>query len=241
MNRTDTRARLGSLVTDGEQALRRRRRLIWAAGGLAAAAATAVIAFSLGLGSNRNQTVQPAAGPDPVAVMTTFLDAYAARDGLVMASLLADGADLDLGAGHATDISGWMGSEGRWDGAIGFRMLNESCQPHSGSAEETEVVCTYDYHALGSDRLGRGPFPDSTLTATVKDGKISALRQDIPFMENGFSREMWEPFAAWVRTSYPQDAAVMYSDWPVQSVPAYTDRSIALWAKHTQDYVNEKR
>lgn len=242
MNRTDTRARLNSLITDREQDLRRRRRLTWGAGALVAAAAIiAVIVSSLGLGFNRDQTVEPAAGPDPAAVAHAFLDAYAAQDGQVMASWLADGADLALGVEHSTALASWMGSGGRWDGAVGFRTLNESCQPQSGIADETQVVCTYDYHALGSDRLGLGPFSGSTLAVTVKDGKITAVRQDVPFMENGFSREMWEPFAAWVRTSYPQDAALMYSDWPSQNMAAVTDRSIALWAKHTQDYVNEKR
>lgn len=216
--------------------------MTWAAGALVAAAATiAVIASVLGLGPNRNQTVEPATGSDPAAVVTAFLDAYAAQDSLVMASWLADGADLDLGVEHATDLATWTGSEARWDAAVGFRVLNESCQPQSGVSDETQVVCTYDYHALGSDRLRRGPFSGSTLTATVKDGKIIALRQAIPFIGNGFSREMWEPFAAWVRSSYPQDAAVMYEDWPQQNLQAYTDRSIALWAKHTQDYVNQKR
>ncbi len=48
---------------------------------------------------------------------------------------------------------------------------------------------------------------------------------------------MWEPFATWVSTTYPEDGAVMYNE-------SYTDfrlseESIRLWKLHTREYVRE--
>ena len=48
---------------------------------------------------------------------------------------------------------------------------------------------------------------------------------------------MWEPFADWVRTTYPEDGAVMYEG-------DYTDfqlsrESIRLWEQRTREYVEE--
>ena len=49
-------------------------------------------------------------------------------------------------------------------------------------------------------------------TLHVLDGKIVYARPQFPFGSNGFSAEMWEPFAAFVDTSYPRDADIMYTD-----------------------------
>jgi hypothetical protein len=46
---------------------------------------------------------------------------------------------------------------------------------------------------------------------------------------------MWEPFAAWISSTYPKDAAVMYSPW--RSGAALTEESIRLWEQHTREYV----
>jgi hypothetical protein len=52
-----------------------------------------------------------------------------------------------------------------------------------------------------------------------------------------FSPQMWEPFAEWVSTNYPEDVAVMYkfdfSDYQL------TPQSIRLWEQHTRGYVEE--
>jgi hypothetical protein len=50
---------------------------------------------------------------------------------------------------------------------------------------------------------------------------------------------MWDPFAEWVSTNYPEDVAVMYesgfSDYQL------TEESIRLWEQHTKEYVKEVR
>ena len=49
---------------------------------------------------------------------------------------------------------------------------------------------------------------------------------------------MWEPFASWVSTTYPEDAAVMYRDETHTGV-RLTEESIGLWERHTRGYVEE--
>lgn len=46
------------------------------------------------------------------------------------------------------------------------------------------------------------------------------------------------PFAAFVSTTYPEDAAVMCVDDTYSEV-RLTEESIRLWEQHTQDYVKE--
>ena len=46
---------------------------------------------------------------------------------------------------------------------------------------------------------------------------------------------MWEPFADWVSTNYPDDVAVMYQ--PNFSDYRLTPRSIRVWEQHSREYV----
>ncbi len=47
---------------------------------------------------------------------------------------------------------------------------------------------------------------------------------------------MWEPFAEWVSTTYPKDAAVMYDGGSLSNFDL-TEESIRLWEQHTKEYV----
>src|SRR4249920_1577745 len=51
---------------------------------------------------------------------------------------------------------------------------------------------------------------------------------------------MWEPFAAWVSSTYPKDAAVMYLDGPGDGA-RFSLESIRLWERHTREYVEIRR
>lgn len=234
MNRTDTPSKLTELLVDAERdLLRRRRKRTWGTGALvAAAAAIAVIAAVTAL--DRPETTEPAQQPTPAEqVATAYLDAWVSFDRPRIASYLADNAE----------IGGWRRSN-RWEEAVGFRMLNESCVEQSSTTAQTsttpgtQVVCTFDYHALHSDELGLGPYSHSTFTATIKDGKILATELAYADAKSGYTGEIWGPFAAWVAEAYPRDAAAMYANWPYQGIPAVTDRALELWAKHTRDYVD---
>lgn len=231
MKRTDTRAKFDTLIIGAEQDLRHRRRRTVAAGLIAAAAAVALIAVALSFGINRQDSTEPAQTPTPAEqVAAGFLNAYAAADDQLMATQLAAGAHL----GDLRDSAG-----ARWREAAGYRILNESCQQQATTTARIRVVCTFDYHMLGSDQLGRGPFTGDKLIVTVKDDKIVTAKEVDTFLTNGFSSQMWIPFSGFVVGEFPKDASIMYSDWPATDSPATTDRSIALWAEHSQDYVNE--
>jgi hypothetical protein len=72
----------------------------------------------------------------------------------------------------------------------------------------------------------------------VQDGAIVSLSDGLEFEHNGFSTHVWEPFAAWVTTAYPDDAAIMYTD-SSHSDHRLTDESIALWDRHSREYVGD--
>ena len=49
---------------------------------------------------------------------------------------------------------------------------------------------------------------------------------------------MWEPFAGWVSTTHPKDAAVMYTDESHSNV-RLTEESVRLWDARTREYVEK--
>jgi hypothetical protein len=235
MNRSDTSSKPETLLIGAEQNVRRRRQRTWAAGLVAAAAAVALLAWVLGPGLlNREEPVQPAQAPTPAEeVAYGFLDAYATADNPRAASYLAEDAFL-------TDV--WAPRERVWRSAAGFRMLDESCEQQSTTPDGGgRVECRFGYHMLGSEERGRGPFSGDHITFIVKDDKIAAATEVNTWARNGFSDQMWVPFAGWVVGEYPEDAAMMYDDWPQQGGARLTDRSLELWEQHVQDYANQNQ
>lgn len=236
MNTTNTEERLQRLLDESERDTRRRRRR-WTGGALvAAAAAGAIIVGVSGVGDDPETGTTPqvataTAAEEAEALATAFLDAYGSWDRAQAASYMADPSFVD-----ALD-RGWM----RWSEAAGFTLLVDACEEGGSSAEVARVQCAFDYHALGSDELGLGPFSDNVFAISIRDGEIVMAAEELEFMSNGFSEQMWEPFAAWVSRAYPEDAAIMYADWPGTSLEAHSDRSIELWRQHTRDYVEAQQ
>ena len=192
MNRTDTQAQLDSLRNGLEPD--RRRRLTWGAGALAAAAAVVaavVLASTLGDDSPTSGT-DPAEPPrvvEPVDVASGFMEAFAAYDEDRVASYLADGATFQF---WWTPPEAWsLDAEIGWSEAAGVEMLPGSCEERSTSADGTAVVCPFDFHALGSSELDRGPFEDNEFSFTIMDGEIVAADTESPSCTNGFSQQMW--------------------------------------------------
>jgi hypothetical protein len=176
------------------------------------------------------------AGPEAVGIATDFLDAFRNYDSDLAASYLVGDAMNEFGG----DLAG-MRFDLRFDQATGFQLISESCEARKSLPTGTLVHCTYEYHDLRSDEIGLGPFGGDWYDFTVQDGKILSVEAFYNFMNNGFSDQMWEPFASWVAENHPEDGQIMYAEWPVIFSPASTEESMALWEQRTREYVEVVR
>lgn len=180
----------------------------------------------------------PEANAEEIA--TRFVEAYGAFDAEEAITYLApDAAILEL----IGSVGAHRGVEGTPDElrllisqlrATGYRQTLDSCEALGDSASGTMVLCAFDYHLFGSDRLGLGPYGGSSFDLTVLDGKI--VRAAATFGIDEFSPEMWEPFDAWVSESYPKDAKAMYDD-ETHSGVRLSEGSVRLWRRHVNEYV----
>jgi hypothetical protein len=178
-------------------------------------------------------TVPPEAAAEEVAL--GFLDAYAAFDAQKAMTFVADDADLS----SLMDVTQQFPSNAEGLSlrlsllqAVGDETTVTSCEA-APFGYDTSVVCGFVFHALGSDQLGRGPFSGSSFVFTVRDGAI--VRAGAARNLHKFNRQMWKPFAEWVSSMYPKDAAVMYVDGTLEA--RFSLESIRLWEQHTRDYV----
>jgi hypothetical protein len=208
---------------------------------LAAAAITLVlIAALVGCASGEDATatdqtpVATEASENPanargVEVATGFLEAYGAFDVDQAMTYLAD--DATIASMGANDDLRLLLS---YLEATGYQQLLDSCEelgnPGSGS-----IRCSFDFHALRSGEIGRGPFSGSSFDLVVSDGKVVQASQDWEIEK--FGPQVWEPFAGWVSNAHPRDAAVMYTDGCCNV--RLTEESIRLWDRRTREYVEE--
>lgn len=167
-------------------------------------------------------------------IANQFVEAYVAHDADQAMSYLANDADL------TEFVEG--GVEGlrpsiRFDQATGFKRLFDSCVAMGATPTGMSVRCPYDYHGIRSEEIGLGPYSGSWLDIAIEDGRIVSVSDEIVFMENGFSAQMWEPFAQWIGRTYPEDGAIMYVNWPNIFMAQFTDESIDLWEEHSIEYV----
>ena len=95
-------------------------------------------------------------------------------------------------------------------------------------------------HSLGSEQLGRGPYPDNTFSLTVDDGEIVDASMELASRTNGFSEEMWRPFARWVSGPTPPTPRSCTTTTRPRTGRIETPRSFALWRQHVKDYVEAK-
>ncbi|MGZ8745112.1 MAG: hypothetical protein ACXWXO_19530 [Nocardioides sp.] len=238
MDDTNTEEELGRLLDDTGRSRRRRRRT-WIAGGLVVvAAATALVAWRPDLGSDKAEPKPADQEQQAEQTATSFVEAYADFDPDRAATYLADDAALtiwedELGNDH------WRRGN-RVMQALGAQILLDECDARWSAGPATYVSCVFDLHSLGSEQLGRGPYPDNTFSITVNDGKIVDASMTLTSQTNGFSEEMWGDFAQWVTRTHPADAAVMYYQYPKLDFASETARSLALWRQHVKEYVEAK-
>jgi hypothetical protein len=214
---------------------------------VAAAIGLAAVALILGTREGQNETT-PADEPtvSPVnakaqKVATGFLEAFGAFDADRAITYLADDASIaDLGSS-----AGGASVEGTPDELPLIISLLEAqhykqilgpglCEEFGGSDSVTTLRCAFDFHLFGSDEIGLGPFSGSYFDLIVGDGEIVRATQSWEIGE--FSPQMWEPFADWVSTNYPEDATVMYED-EAHSMVRLSEKSVRLWERHTPEYV----
>ena len=211
-------------------------------GALAAAAVGLAVITALLIIQSRDEA--PATDQTPVAagaqentvnaraekVATGFVEAYGAFDVEQAMTYLADDATIAV-LGAQDDLrllSSWLE-------ATGYQQIVDPCEGVGNSASGS-IRCTFAFHALRSGELGRGPFGGSSFDLVVRDGKIVHASQDWEIEK--FSPQVWEPFANWVSTVHPKDAAVMYQDDSHSGV-RLTEESIRLWDLRTREYVEE--
>ena len=220
-------AKLERLLIDAEGG--RKNRRAWVAGAVAAAAAVAVLVWVMGLSSGKPDSISPlpARPLTPEQVATAYVNAYANYDRPRLKSLLGGDALADWAA---------LDESNRADEAIEFRVLLDSCTELNHLSVGTQVWCTFDVHALGSEQLGLGPYSNNRFLVTVEDGKIIESNIYFDYNNNGFNVQMYEPFVAWVTKHYPKDASAMFEadDGPPDA------KTAELFHQHIADYVAAK-
>jgi hypothetical protein len=214
-------------------------------GAFAVVAALGVVAFVAILGPKATTPPkEPGVNPaDATAeeVATSFVRAYGALDADQAITYLADDADISelMTSVGAQSVEGTL-EEFRLlislMEAQGYKQMFVSCDETGSFSFGTAVRCTFDFHLLGSDAFGHAPFDGSYFDVAVRGGEI--VRASLYLEIERFSPEMWEPFADWVSTNYPEDAAVMYGD-ETYSGARLAEESIRLWRQRIGDYLNE--
>ena len=240
MTTTDTETRYDAFAAGIESSVRH-RRVTWGIGALAAAAAI-VIALVLGgvsgLSSNEADTQLPARDRTPVQIATDFVDALAAYD--------AAKASQDVGTSEG-NLRIWAGEpslrEGlAWAEAAGFKVLPKDCVSDRPSGSITIVTCQFDWHFLGSDRLGQPPY-EGDFSVWVRGGRIVSASTSLGWYLFGLSPDldlgMWGRFASWLEREHPDAFAAMIvvGEDGIIDKPVYTDESRALWAKYVDEWV----
>jgi hypothetical protein len=208
----------------------------------ATAAAVLLIALVVVLVQSRDDA--PAGARAPVAaeapestvsaraeeVARGFLEAYGAFDVERLTTYLAD--DATIASMGADDDPRLLMS---WLEATGYQQMLGSCE-QAGNSSSGSIRCPFEFYALRSGEIGRGPFGGGSFDLVVRDGKVVQVSQGWEIEK--FSPQMWEPFAKWLSKVHAKDAAVMYLDANLTAV-RLNEESIRLWERHTQGYVDE--
>lgn len=221
-------------------------------GALAVAAVIGIVAIAVILGTRGGgNPTTPAneSAPEPTVeeVARGFVGAYGALDAERAQAYLADDADLS-GLVSSIGAQGLAGTRAelrmlisylkaaRYQQTLSQTLSAYRCEETSSSGPGTTLRCPFDFQLFGSYRMGRGPFTGSYFEITVQGGEVVRASQHFEVAE--FSPQMWEPFAAWVSSTYPKDAAAMYTD-PTNSGVRLSEESVRLWERRIGEYVDD--
>lgn len=225
-----------------QQARQRRRSVGIKVGAFAVAAAigAAAIAFLLVVRDDGGSTTpadEPSANTRSAEeVAISFLDAFGRFDAERAMTYVADDADLTGMGGYPDAESESLSMLASFLEAFGWEQTITTCEAFEAARPgDTTVVCTFDWHGLRSDEIARGPFTDSEFAITVRDSDI--VEASWFWNVEEFSRQMWDPFAAWVSKTYPEDVEAMYENG--QTDFRLSPESIRLWDRRSRQYVRE--
>lgn len=237
MNDADTNTGLQHVMDEADRD-ERRRRIRWASGALLAAAAV-VAAVVLWPGADEAKVSPAGSGQEQSAaeqLATDFVEAYAAHDRDLVASYLADDADVSYLGGQQTVEFLLLNT--RWEQAVSFQWTPEGCAGSSRDADGVLVECPVSFHVLHSEELGRGPFGDSQLNLVIRDGDVVSVAVEVPHDSNGLDDEMWLPFERWMEAAHPVEAVIL-DDWydPLKSA-TLVDRSLREWELRAREYAD---
>jgi hypothetical protein len=212
-----------------------------------AAAAALVVAGVLVIGVGYDEAGARSAQATPTSVAATgrataaervarrFVDAYGRFKASQALKLLTKGA-LATGAGH-THVSWGSPDAFRRELSLAkswhIKQTVTSCENQGDSGNGVTVSCGFDYHALRSDEIGRGPFTDNHWDLVVRDGKITSAVAIWAVLTNGFDAQMWQPFHTWVSSAHPEDVQRLY---PLGD-PVPTRERMRLWEERTRQWV----
>jgi hypothetical protein len=211
---------------------RKRRRVTLAVAASLVAAAVAVTVAGGWLGVDK--AGDPAQNPDQAdAVAGQFLAAYGSFDADKAITFLTDDA-----IARRWGTPEQLRLDFAYNRAVGYKqtMIGPYCAQMGNSESGISLQCAFEMDAGGSDEIGLGPYTGNYWRLTVRDGKIVSAERDIAFMTNGFSDQIWEPFAEWVSVEHPDDVLAMYTD-ERQGMQRVTEDSIRLWEQRTTEYV----
>jgi len=203
-----------------------------------AVALVVLLAAAWWLSSGHKGGVEPAQRPAHASEVLAhraaagFVGAFTAFDVPRARAWLARGAVI---SGELAD--GWPALD-RYFAATGSELIPGRCRVVGSTTEGTRFRCPFRYYALRSKQLGRGPYRGSWFDIVAQGGRVRLALMHFEYL-NGFNAEMWSPFAAWINRTHPRDAAVMYTNWPLDNQWRLTDRSIRLWSQRTRDYIRQ--
>jgi len=177
-------------------------------------------------------------GKTAVEVATDFVHEIAFYNtDLAVRHLANDAAVSKFGLDGIGEFRRWLS----FNEAMGFQVILTSCEKTGTSSLGTYVRCMFDFHGLRSEAIGRGPYSGSyfDLVVHVTPQGWGAIRDVSGYLETAkFGPQMLDPFTEWVSATYPEDAAVMYTNDNLTPF-SLSPESIRLWEKHTREYVEE--
>lgn len=201
------------------------------------AMALVVVAGAFAVGTRfvgSDESAPPAGVSTTQEAQQVAADFFAAYDAFDADRMLTYFSDTDVVAGQWESTEG-LRSDAAWREVAGWAETRSPCAATNDGPDVVALRCDYTVHALGSEQLGRGPFEGGYWALHVQDARIVYAHSEFPYSTNGYAAQMWEPFLAFVRSEYPDDAALMFEEDGTDSLK--DEAAWPLWEAHVADYV----